>query len=391
MWLIRGPIAFIVIFALSSCASVTVTKVGKTPKDSQNVSGVRYSLPKPFIQVIPQPDDTILVNVLLLPDSDNTYAIKTSSFMSSYSYQISINQNGTLSAVEFKKDTSIVGQQLATSAANTATQLYNIKTADILANQTAVNNAQANVDAAQSAFDSAAAQVQADISNDVTGNQLNADKATSAVKLAALQDAKAVFARVRTTSQVGNYTAVPGTPISTSNPTPTTGTNSGFGPQTWSGPVEYELPEQYGAVLYAVNEHLNEDGSTTLTLNAAKLEDQAQPEFKVAMLAAMPPTLGPAKQPIAQSASTATFQFTRAVNGIKQCDIFDSGNTKVTGNAKCDFSDNSAKSDHRSITLTLPTQRLSPGSYSLSVGFSYMTSPNMPTSDQAAKVSFTIQ
>lgn len=384
---LRALIAILIALVLTSCACITVEKV----KDSDATSGIRYSLPKPFIQVVPQADDTILVSVVYLPDKDNTYAIRTKSFMSSYSYQVTVNQNGTLSAFEYKQETSVVGQQVAASAATATTQIANAKTAQLVADQTAVNTAQGSVDSAQSAYDAAAAQVQADLKNGVTGTTLNSDKATMEAKLALLHDAKAVLDRVRSNSQVANFTATTGTPLTTTNPAPTTGASSGFGPQTWSSPVEYELPEKYGAVLYAVDEGVDSEGKPTVHLNAAQLNGESQPEFQVALLAAGPPTLTPANQTISSGSGTAAFKFTQAVYSIDACDIFTASNVKVAG-AKCDFTDKSKTSDHKSMTLTLPTApQLAVGSYKLSVGFSFQTSPNMSAQPAEAHVSFAIQ
>jgi hypothetical protein len=154
MWKLRCLI-FIQVLVMVGCVDLTVEKVDKNDPKSMKANGVRYSLPKPFIQVIPQKDDTINVSYVLLPDSEHTYAVRSWSFMSNYVYQVTVTQAGLLSAVEFKQDTSTVGQQLAASAAGVATQMYNIKLADQLATQTAVNTAQTAVDSARTAYDQA--------------------------------------------------------------------------------------------------------------------------------------------------------------------------------------------------------------------------------------------
>jgi hypothetical protein len=375
----------------AGCATVEVTKV--TPQNRDTVAGVRYSLPKPFIQVIPQADDTLLVNVIMLPDSDNTYAIKTSSRWSTYSFQLALNPNSTLSAVEFKQDSSAVGQQLAATAGTASTQLYNMKIANAVATQTAVNTAQTAVDSAQSAYDVAAAQVNADKANGASASQLNTDSATEQMKLAALNDAKAVLSRARSTTQVGSYTATVGTPVATTGPTPTTGSNSGFGPQTWSAPVEYELPDAHGAVLYAVNETLDASGKPVLLLQAAKLDGDPQPTFKVSSVASGPPLLTLSSTVVPKGTGSVTLNFTQAVTSVDQCDLFSAAGTKVTGNAKCVASNGTANNSYGSLTLTLPTSpALSAGAYKLIVGFSYKNAADgSAKSTQASPVTVTIQ
>jgi hypothetical protein len=97
----------LVCLALVGCAGVTVTKV--TSQNEGAVKGMRYSLPKPFIQATPQADGTIAVDIVYLPDSNNTYAFDTYSYFSSYSFQVAPDRFGMLNAVEFKENTSAVG------------------------------------------------------------------------------------------------------------------------------------------------------------------------------------------------------------------------------------------------------------------------------------------
>jgi hypothetical protein len=375
-----GVCAWAALLALSGCADVSVQKV--TNDNWRTVEGRRYSLPKPYIQILPQGDDTIAVSVLMLPDGDNTYAIAPSSTMSTYVFQITTNQNGTLAAVEFKQDTSGVGQQLAASAATAAAQAYNMQLAQQLAVQTAVNTAQGSVDTAQAAYDKATAQVQADTQNGVPATQLSTDKAAQAAALSALQDAKAVLVRVRGTNQLASATASAGTPATNTNPTATTG--SSFGPQSWTNPIEYELPEGRGGVLYAVNDTRDADGKRNVELLPARIGNQTQGKFDTANLGpASAPTLMPSSQPISPTTTSASLIFSRPATSIDGWSILTAANGNVTGNAKVAFTDTGPNSDHKSVTLTLPTTpKLAPGTYNVRVAFSYqpsMTMTNVPT------------
>ncbi|GFO57423.1 hypothetical protein GMSM_44300 [Geomonas sp. Red276] len=377
----------VIIFILNGCASIKVTKV--TSNDNKT-EGQRYSLPKPIIQVLPQADDTILVNVLMLPDSDNTYAVAASSHLSTYSYQITVNQNGTLAAIEFKQDTSMVGQQLAASAASAATQVSNIRNANQLALQTAVNTAQNNVDTAQAAYDKAVAQATADTNNGVTGTPLQTDLAARDAALAALQDAKAVLIRVRSTAQVGASTATAGTPLAATPLTPTASAAGGFGPQTWTNSSEYELPQALGGVLYVVNETLTDD-IPSITLKAAALKGATQPQFETANLASGVPALQPSSQTVSSTTSSFSVIFSRPVVSVDDCRIFTTSNTNVTSDAKCSFADSSGH-DRSSVTVTMPTKaKLTAGTYNLRVAFSYSPAPGMSNIPTEKVVSFTVQ
>ena len=66
------------------CASIKVTKI--TPGNDATIQGIRYYLPKPFIQVTPQADGTMAVDVIYLPDKDHKYAINTSSHLSAFTF-----------------------------------------------------------------------------------------------------------------------------------------------------------------------------------------------------------------------------------------------------------------------------------------------------------------
>ncbi|MEX3706204.1 hypothetical protein AB3X91_33720 [Paraburkholderia sp. BR14263] len=375
--------AALMLVILYGCASITATKI--TPENRNTIVGQVYSLPKPVIEVIPQADDTVLVNVLFLADSDNSYAIDTSSNFSSYSYQVALNQNQTLAAIEYKQDTSAIGQQFATSAATAETQVANIRNANMVALQSAVNTAQNNADTAQSTYDKQRALVAADIKNGVSTATLNADQATADADLAALQDAKAVLLRTRGAAQTGSYTATAGAPVASSSPAPTG--NSSFGAQTWADSQEYDLPERHGAVLYMVNESRENDGSPKVELIAAKLEGDTQHDFKTVNLTLGPPVLSPSSQNIVKGMTAITLRASQPIDAIKSCAIKTTADVVIVANATCKRSPD----DSRSITVTLPaTPKLKPDTYKIDIAFSYKTTPDNPPVDHEQFVMFTV-
>jgi hypothetical protein len=82
------------------CAEIKVTRV--TIENDANAEGIRYALPKPFLQVSPRPDGTAAVDVIYLPDSSNVYAVDTWGWLSSSTFQVALDSGGLLSAMEFK-------------------------------------------------------------------------------------------------------------------------------------------------------------------------------------------------------------------------------------------------------------------------------------------------
>jgi hypothetical protein len=365
----------VIAVALIGCASVNGTKV--TPDNSKAVAGIRYSLPKPFILVAPQADDTIKVDVVYLPDSNNTYAIDTSSTMSSYTFQVALDQSGLLSAVEFKQNTSAVGQQAAASAGAAAAQIYNMKAAQVVATQTAVNAAQSSVDSARSACDAAKAQLASDIANNVQAS-INTDRAALATAQAKLQDAQQVLDRTRNTAQFASITASAGTPITTSPPTPGT---TGFGPQTWKPATVYELPQKYGAVLYAVNEGKDAGGGPTVKLNAVRsyfesdgtVKDAPQRDFTTVAYALGPPVLKPQNDKFAVGGK-ATFNLSQEVISIRHSWVKD-----AAGNLVKDLTDKTELQKNSNTVVELPLGQLKPGGYILEIQLEYGKTDNFGT------------
>lgn len=360
---------------LIGCASLNVTKV--TPENSKTAAGIRYSLPKPFIQVVPQADDTIQVDVIYLPDPNNTYAVEASSTLSSHTFQTALDQGGMLSAVEFKQNTSVVGQQAAASAGAAAAQIYNMKAAQLAATQTAVNTAQNNVDTARAARDAAQKQLDLDKKNGAAQATLNADNAALALAQVKLQDAQQVLDRTRGTAQFASATATAAAPITTTPPTQGT---TGFGPQTGTwGPVSsYELPQQYGAVLYVIKEENDAAGHPTVRLVAVEpdsyIDSQTggdkskQKVFGTVSCALGPPVLGPQSSNF-PAGGTATFVFSQAIFGI--CDDCGWGVKDAATNKGASGAVKPKLAAGSKTILQLPLGTLKPGQYVLTIQFEY--------------------
>jgi len=306
------------LFAAAGCADLNVTPVPTvsakaTPAEvatirsaAQKVNGLRYNLPKPMLQLTPQPDGTATLDVIYLPDSAHEYAIQTNSWFSSYTFQLALDQNRLLNSLEFKADTTAVGQQLLATTGAAEAQAYNLRAAQAVASQTAVATSQSAVDVAQSKVDADAAKLMADTTTaaaaGATDDQKNAvatDQAALASDQAALADAKQVLVRVQGQAQAvatSNTVASAATPVTTTSPT----MGTAFGSPTWTQPAAYNLPETYGPVLYALNESYDSAGNYTLALKAltyhlpptrAGQTDEAQPKFAYYQVKASPPSL----------------------------------------------------------------------------------------------------
>ena len=355
---------------LSACAQMTVTPIHK-PADEATTVGVRYYLPKPFIIFAPQADGTVSANVVFLPDKSHEYAIDSSSQLSSYAFQVSTDQFGLLTAVQYNTDTTAVAAQSAASAGSAVAAGFNYQTAKAAAVQTQVNTAQAGVIAAQSAYASALAALNSDnqanaaAPNTVSASAIQADASTVAQKQAALQVAQAALLTAQSTLQVVAGTAAAGTPVAT---TPAAAGTALLAP-SWTQSAAINLPQQYGPVWFAVNDDGKSVALTAVQSSYPHSPNTAagpQPVFNTTLLA-----LGPPQIPVPTTAFSiasklpAVFMFNRTVldatADIATIDQKESPSVKPLWD--------------KDKTFTLDISRLKPGGYWFEVHFKYPLEP----------------
>lgn len=104
-----------IIMACLTAGCVTTVNVASA---SKNKPGVRYFLPKVYLQVTPALDGTIKVETIYLPDPQHEYSIDTASFLGNYTIDITRSEQGFLEQVTFNSDTTGVAKQLITSETN---------------------------------------------------------------------------------------------------------------------------------------------------------------------------------------------------------------------------------------------------------------------------------
>ena len=352
----------------AGCANMSVSQV----KDGDSVKGLRYYLPKPYLQAVPQADGSINVEVIFLPDRSRSYAIDTSSYLGSYTFQASRDEKGLLTALEFKASTTAVGQQLASSLGAYAVQAYNMQTAAAVAQQTQINTAQTALDTARSNLASAEATLASNLANGAKPETILSDRAAVASAKAKADIAAETLLRAQTTAQlVSSPAAAAGTLAATTAPA----IGTAF-PQAgaWTQPPVLNLPQQFGPVLYAVND----DGKkVSLAAVKAKMDgttplasQPAQPAFKTTSAALGPPTLVPISQTQPASTKQATFVFDRPVEALTV-----PGSSITTDTTPPAAADASAapKLSADGKTVTVDTTKLKPGNYLVTVVYTYGT------------------
>lgn len=106
---------------LASCTQVTVKRIDPSGKGQEK--GIRYSLPKPFILVTPSHDGSVAVEVMMMPDPDNTYAIASYSFLSTYALDMGV-EKGMLKRVGSKIDSTQVASDAIKASGAVTSEIF---------------------------------------------------------------------------------------------------------------------------------------------------------------------------------------------------------------------------------------------------------------------------
>jgi hypothetical protein len=227
------------------CTTFDVKKVNPDTPAELAPQGVKYSLPKPFLQMTPSGDGSVTCNVVYLPDPDNTYAVSAESYMAAHTLELTLDSSGSgiLTKVNFNPDTSAVASQAATSAGNVASAFETAATQRATAEQTklataeqAVLQAQATVEADQAKLDKIIQLNQAGANPKIDENQPRIDLA---VAEAALRSAQNALANLK----FGSGNAGGGGPMPAKAPPP---------PPPGQGKVQPNWVKVYGPVLYSI-------------------------------------------------------------------------------------------------------------------------------------------
>jgi hypothetical protein len=103
-------IAFVILIPLIVSGCYSCLKVRKiTSQNINDVKGIRYSLPKPFLMVKPSEtgDGSFTVEVVYLPDESQTYAVDAKTGMGSHTLTVELN-NSLLKKISWSKDQTAV-------------------------------------------------------------------------------------------------------------------------------------------------------------------------------------------------------------------------------------------------------------------------------------------
>jgi hypothetical protein len=186
--------------------------------------GVRYSLPAVFLRVTPQPDGTMKVEKLILPDKAQEYVVRADSIIAKYTFNVSLD-SGLLTSAVFNPDTTGVAAQAVQSAGNVLKGRIDATTAAQAKNDEEAQKAKKAAADAQTELVAAEAKLQQLKDLGKTGDALVDAQVAVAV-------ARARFERARQAASTYGFTEF--------NAPGEAGRTKGDFPKAW-GPVLYKV------------------------------------------------------------------------------------------------------------------------------------------------------
>jgi hypothetical protein len=372
------------------CTTCDVTKVDPTTPPASAPVGVQYSLPKPFLQVTPAGDGSVSVNVIYLPDPNNTYAVNAKSYMAAHTLEVALDNTGVITKVNFAPDTSAVASQAATSAGNVGSSFETAAAQKTTSEQTKITTAEQAVQQAQATVEQDQAKLNEIIQLNAAGANPKIDENQPNIDLAAAQAAlKSAQQALATLTLGGGGASGGGAPPPAPAPAPAPAQPPG------PGQPQGNWVQVYGPVLYSID--ATADGGVALT--PVPISGVAQPQYytttspsatRVTPAVSTAPTLsGPAS--ISLSANpNPTFDITvsqaiTAINVAKSGMVMDAPPPAPPTNENLPALTllNGNKQIH--VVMTAPAI----GTYHLGINFSYLDG-NGNTQSAVATVSFQI-
>jgi hypothetical protein len=357
-------LAVAIITAEGCCDPITVKRVNPL-EPSKLLEGIRYSLPKPYIQITPGPDGGMDADIIFLPDPENTYVIKGSAtFCSSYSLNIGLSQ-GLLTSVDWNVDSSVVGASAVQAAGAVGQKVIDAQVAEQTKQATTLAAAQKALADATLAVQIAQANVKiVNESNGTDAAKLSAREALSAALLTQAHAQEALDALLgRRASKPPERTAAAATSES----------------QDKSKVDSSRITYLYGPMLYAVNERTVEGKPTV--------------ELRAALPQGLYPTVGvPPKQPTLFPKGNETVNPDK--DGKASLTITPSGPIVTVVSDECLLISKAGTKKFDHVTLESSTSikadltSLEPGAYTLKVAFKY-GDPKTPADGQDV-VTFTL-
>lgn len=142
-------------------ASCTTTMHVRKAAAGSTVRGLRYSLPKPLLQVTPAKDGTLAFQWVFVPDSSATYAIETKSYVAKHKAVVEVDEAGLLKKVEWNPQSTEFAKSLLEGSRDVLKAEMERRATEEKAAADAVQKQKDAVATAQKAVDTAQAELDA--------------------------------------------------------------------------------------------------------------------------------------------------------------------------------------------------------------------------------------
>lgn len=318
---------------------------------TDNAEGQPYALPAVFLRVTPQPDGTMMVEKLILPDESQQYVLRVDSFIAAYSFKATV-ASGLLTSATFAPDTTgVAAKALETTGNLLKTRIDTSAEAQAKRNEAAQRAKSA---AEEAKTDLIVAEVKLQRLKDLgkTGSEVEEAETTVAV-------ARAKFERARQAAAAFGFTEFNA---------PRSGADRGEFPKAW-GPVLYRVVmSRDGVALQPVAGQREFD--TSVAAKPASAANAPSPELKFTPLG------GPIRP-----GATVVLQANEPLQKVDRVQLRDAKTKQPVGPSLTDKA--SVAPNNQSLTVVLPSE-IPDGTYTLDVVVHTVAKPLVPNPQEVS-------
>jgi hypothetical protein len=342
--MIRRTTSIAILALVASLGSGCMTWI-TSERLTDNAEGLRYALPAVFLRVTPQPNGTMMVEKLILPDESQEYVLRVDSFIAAYSFNATV-ASGLLTSATFAPDTTGVAAKAVETTGNLLkTRIETSADAQGKRNE-AAQRAKSTAEEAKTEL--IVAEVKLQRLKDLGKTGFDIEEAETAVAVA-----RAKFERARQAAAAFGFTEfnAPG-PVG----------EGGKFAKAW-GPVLYRVVmSRDGVALQPVAAQRQFD--TSVAAKPASAANAPSPELRFT------PPSGPVRP-----GATLMLQATEPLHKVQLVQLRDTKTKQPVGPSLTDKA--SVAPNNQSLTVVLPSD-IPDGAYTLDVVVHTMAKPLVP-------------
>jgi hypothetical protein len=348
--MIRRTTSIAILALVASLGSGCMTWI-TSERLTDNAEGLRYALPAVFLRVTPQPNGTMMVEKLILPDESQEYVLRVDSFIAAYSFNATV-ASGLLTSATFAPDTTGVAAKAVETTGNLLkTRIETSADAQGKRNE-AAQRAKSTAEEAKTEL--IVAEVKLQRLKDLGKTGFDIEEAETAVAVA-----RAKFERARQAAAAFGFTEFNA---------PGSGADRGEFPKAW-GPVLYRVVmSRDGVALQPVAEQRQFD--TSVAAKPASAANAPSLELKFTPLG------GPIRP-----GATVVLQASEPLQKVDLVQLRDAKTKQQVGPSLTDKA--SVAPNNQSVTVQLPSDTPD-GRYTLEVVVHTQAKPAIPNPQEVS-------